>query len=131
MNSAASITVRVPIKLNHRRGRAQVVAPGESSAWAPARRRVDSTLVKALGRAHRWKRMLDEGDHASISELAAAEKLDRGYLGRILTLTLLAPDIVEAILDGRQPPSLDVRALRKGFPVEWEEQRKALRDRSP
>jgi hypothetical protein len=126
MSSPASITVRVPIKLNHRRGRALVVVPGESSAWAPARRRVDSTLVKALGRAHRWKRMLDEGLHTSISELAAAEKLDRGYLGRILMLTLLAPDIVEAILDGRQPASLDVNVLREGFPVVWGEQRVTL-----
>ena len=63
---------------------------------------IDSTLVKALARAHRWKRLLEDGTYASISELAKAEKIDRGYLGRILQLTLLAPDIVEAILDGRQ-----------------------------
>ena len=65
--------------------------------------------MKALARAHRWKRLLEEGRYASISELAKAEKIDRGYLGRILQLTLLAPDIVEAILDGRQPPNWDCR----------------------
>lgn len=69
----------------------------------PPRPRVNSTLIKALGRAHRWKRLLENGTYAYISELAKAEKIDRGYLGRVLLLTLLAPDIVGAILDGRQP----------------------------
>jgi hypothetical protein len=70
--------------------------------------------------------MLDDGHYGSVSELAAAEKLDRGYLGRILMLTLLAPDIVEAILDGRQPAELRVHVLREGFPVEWGAQRAVL-----
>ncbi|HTH46940.1 MAG TPA: hypothetical protein VMB21_05470 [Candidatus Limnocylindria bacterium] len=87
---------------------------------------MDNTLVKALARAHRWKRMLDDGRYGSVSELAAAEKLDRGYLGRILMLTLLAPDIVEAIMDGRQPAELGVHVLREGFPIEWELQRSRL-----
>jgi len=59
--------------------------------------------------------MLDEGRYATITKLAAGEKLDRGYLGRILMLTLLAPNIVEAILDGRQSPDLGVHVLRQGF----------------
>ena len=62
--------------------------------------------------------MLDEGRYGSVSEMAAAEKLDRGYLGRILMLTLLAPDIVEAIMDGRQPAELGVHVLREGLPVD-------------
>jgi hypothetical protein len=75
-------------------------------------------LVKWLGRAHRWKRLLEDGRYASISELAKAEKIDRGYLGRILLLTLLAPDIVEAILDGRMP-KLSLPQLMQPFPTEW------------
>jgi hypothetical protein len=126
MSGATCITVRVPMTIRQRGGRKLVVAPDGSSGWAPQRARVDSTLVKALARAHRWKRMLDEGRYGSVSELAAAEKLDRGYLGRILMLTLLAPDIVEAILDGRQLAELGVHVLREGFPVEWGEQRTAL-----
>jgi hypothetical protein len=55
-----------------------VVAPDGSPGWAPLRGRVDNSLVKALARAHRWKRMLDDGRYGSVSELAAAEKLDRG-----------------------------------------------------
>jgi hypothetical protein len=63
----------------------------------------------------------------TVTDLAAGEQLDRGYLGKILMLTLLAPDIVEAILDGRQPVELGVHVLREGFPVEWGEQRANLK----
>jgi hypothetical protein len=121
--AATSITVRVPITIRRRGGRKLVVAPDGSPAWAPQRARVDSMLIKALARAHRWKRMLDDGRYGSVSELAAAEKLDRGYLGRILMLKLLAPDIVEAIMDGRQPAEFGVHVLREGFPLEWGQQR--------
>lgn len=73
--------------------------------------------------AHRWWKMQDDGRYGSLTELAAGGgKLDRGYLGRILMLTLLAPDIVEAIMNGRQPAELGVHVLRVGFPVEWGEQ---------
>ena len=126
MSAATSITVRVPITIRQRGGRRLVVAPDGTMGWAPQRARVDSTLVKALARAHRWQRMLDDGRYGSVSELAAAEKLDRGYLGRILMLTRLAPDIVEAIMDGRQPAELGGHVLREGFPMEWGDQRASL-----
>jgi hypothetical protein len=123
-----TVSVRVPLTIRCRGGRKLVVTPeGDSTCPStPPRRRVDSTLVKALGRAHRWKRLLENGTYASISELANAEKIDRGYLGRILQLALLAPEIVEAILDGRQPPELGLPRLMKPFPVTWSEQRDAL-----
>ena len=126
--ASQSLTVRVPLAIRRRGGRKVVVTPeGESvCASTPPRARVDSTLVKALARAHRWKRLLENGTYASISELAKAEKIDRGYLGRILQLTLLAPDIVEAILDGRQPTGLGLPTLMKPFPMIWSEQRLVL-----
>ena len=128
MAASQSLTVRVPLAIWRRGGRKIVVTPEGELAWMPMppRARVDSTLVKALARAHRWKRLLENGTYASISELAKAEKIDRGYLGRILQLALLAPDIVEAILDGRQPPELGLPRLMKPFPVTWSEQRDAL-----
>ena len=92
----------------------------------PARTRADPALVKALACAHRWKSMLEEGRYASIREMAVAERIDRGYLGRILHLTLLAPDIVEGILDGRQPAELELPTLMEPFPLEWDVQRTAL-----
>ena len=122
---STSITVRVPVTIRKRGGRRLVVAP-DGAPWSAPRPRVDNTLVKALARAHRWKKMLDNGQYGSVTELAAGEKLDRGYLGKILMLTLLAPDIVEAILDGRQPAGFGVHVLREGFSVEWGEQRRAV-----
>ena len=115
---STSITVRVPITIRRRGGLRLVVAP-DGAPWAAPRARIDSTLIKALARAQRWKKMLDDGRYGSVTELAAGENLDRGYLGRILMLTLLAPDIVEAVIDGRQPAELGVHVLRDGFPVEW------------
>ena len=80
--------------------------------------------MKALARAHRWKRLLESGRYGSLAELAAAEKIDRSYLCRVLRLTLLAPEIVEAILDGRLSPELTMGRLFRPFPVQWEEQRR-------
>jgi hypothetical protein len=82
--------------------------------------------MKALARAFRWRRMLEEGRFGSLHELAQAEKVDRSHLARLLRLTLLAPDIVEAILDGRNPEEMTLAALREGVPVEWGAQRTAL-----
>ncbi len=86
----------------------------------------DTTLVKAVARAIRWRRMLEIGRYGTIDELAAAEKINDSYVSRVLRLTLLAPDIVEAILDGRQAPEMTLQALMGPFPVEWERQRSAL-----
>jgi len=87
--------------------------------------RADPVLVKALARAFRYQRMLDVGRHASISEIATAESLERGYLGSLLRLTLLAPDIMEAVLDGRQPDTGLPRLMRP-FPPAWDAHRTAL-----
>ena len=84
------------------------------------RPRIDSTLIRALARAFRWKHLLDNGRFTTVSELAAAEKLDRSFVSHVLHLTLLAPELVEAILDGKQPGTLQLQPLMRGFPVEWD-----------
>jgi hypothetical protein len=119
----SALTVRVPLTFRKRGGRKLVIAPLDSDSWAPPRPRVDNTMVKAIARAHRWKRMLESSDCATVMDLAAAEKINSSYLSRVLRLTLLAPDIVEAILNGRQPPDLQLDVLLKPFPVEWRQQR--------
>ncbi|HWX49970.1 MAG TPA: hypothetical protein VNZ61_18135 [Roseomonas sp.] len=124
MMTTSSITVRVPLTIRRRGGRKRVVTPdGSALGTAPVRTRADPALVKALARAHRWKRLLEEGRNSSLSELAAAEKIDRSYLGKMLRLTLLAPDIVEAILHGQQPSELELAALLEPMPLIWNEQR--------
>lgn len=125
MTTATSITVRVPLAIRHRPGRKTVVTP-TTDGVAPVTTRADPALVKALARAFRYQRMLDQGRYASITEMAAAERLERGYLGSLLRLTLLAPDIVSAILDGRQPEGLTFAALDGGVPVGWDAQRRTL-----
>jgi hypothetical protein len=83
-------------------------------------------MVKAIARAFRWREMLENGTHATIAEIAAAEKINDSYVGRVLRLTLLAPDIVEAILGGRKPAEMTLATLMPRFPVGWAAQRSAL-----
>ncbi|TCZ60825.1 hypothetical protein [Roseicella aquatilis] len=114
MTTATSVTVRVPLTIRRRGGRKLVVTPdGSAPGVAPARTRADPALVKALARAHWWKRLLESGRYASLGDLAKAEKIDRSYLGKMLRLTLLAPDLVEAILDGQQPDGVTLPALER------------------
>jgi hypothetical protein len=122
-----TLTVRVPLALRKRGGRKLVVMP-EGATWAPPRPRVDDTVIKAIARAFRWRKLLETGVYGTIAEIAAAERINPTYVGRILRLTLLAPDIVEAILDGRQPAALQLADLLRPLPVEWTRQREQLID---
>ena len=124
-----TLVVRVPLALCKRGGRKLVLTP-EGATWAQPRARIDSTITKALARAFRWRKLLETGVHSTVAEIAAAEGVNPTYVGRILRLTLLAPDIVEAILDGRQPANLQLADLLKGFPVEWERQRAEITSHS-
>ena len=121
MSAATSITVRVPLAVRRRPGRKTVVTPVRDGAPALATR-ADPALVKALARAFRYQKLLDEGRYTSISEMAAAEQIERGYLGTLLRLTLLAPDIVEAILDGRLPEQMTLLRLMEPLSVAWDKQ---------
>lgn len=117
-----TITVHIPLTFRKRGGRKLVVTP-DGAAWAP-RPRVDNAMVKALARAFRWRKMLDNGVHATLVDLARAKRLPPSYVSGILRLTLLAPEIVEAVLDGRQPAELQLDDLLGGLPLEWEGQRR-------
>ncbi len=116
----STITVFVPMVWRRRGGRKVIVAPPGCDGWVPPPR-IDNTQIKALARAHRWQRMLEEGKFATLADLADAERISRSYVCRVVRLTLLAPDIVERILDGR--PTAGLSQLLKPFPVEWEKQR--------
>jgi hypothetical protein len=116
--AAQMLTVRVPLAVRKKRGgRKLMIAPASSTNRGSSA--ADTTLVKALARAFRWRRMLETARFATINELAAAEKINSSYVSRLLRLTLLAPDIVEAILDGRQPEGMTLPGMMEPFPVEW------------
>jgi hypothetical protein len=116
----STITVFLPMAWRRRGGRKVIVAPPGCDDWAPPPK-IDDALVKALARAHRWRRMLEGGEYGTLAEMADAERISRSYVSRVLRLTLLAPDIVERILDGR--PTAGLAPFLKPFPVEWERQR--------
>jgi hypothetical protein len=117
-----TLTIRIPIRLQRRGGRKLIMAP--EGAAAPARKPSrDETLVKALVRAHRWRRRIESGRAKSITDLAEQEGVTDAYVCRLLPLTCLAPDIVEAILDGRQPKGLRLAEMLGNGPLSWKEQR--------
>ena len=123
-------TIRIPIRLQRRGGRKLIMTP--EGVATPARKPSrDETLVKALVRAHRWRRRIESGQARSITDLAEQEGVTDAYVCRLLPLTCLAPDIVEAILDGRQPKGLRLAEMLGNGPLAWEEQRRALGFRRP
>lgn len=113
-----TVTLHVPFRVVKRGGRKEMHLPegATPSRWA------GSALVKALARAFRWKRMLETGEFATIAELAEREGIAPSYMTRVLRLTLLAPDIVEAILNGKQGPEVTLAQVLEPFPVEWAQQ---------
>ena len=117
--------VSITVSFLQRGGRKQILSPPGTAPWSPAPR-VDGALVKAVIRAHRWRHMLESGEYSSSAELAKAEKVNDSYLSRILRLTLIAPDIIEAIVSGRQPCTLQLDDLLKPLPAAWERQRSEL-----
>jgi hypothetical protein len=119
-----TLTIRIPIRLQRRGGRKLIMMP--EGVAAPARKPSrDETLVKALVRAHRWRRRIESGRAKSITDLAEQEGVAVAYVCRLLPLTCLAPDMVETILDGRQPKGLRLAEVLGNGPLGWEEQRGA------
>jgi len=123
-----SVTVLVPMTIRRSGGRKQIIGPDGApvrvggDGIGVATTRGDPTLVKALARAFRWRRMLETGRYGTIDELAAADKINSSYASRLLRLTLLAPDVVEAILDGRQPDGMTLPGLMERIPLKWDRQ---------
>ena len=115
---AQTLTVVIPLQVKLRGGRKTMITNGVMALEG----RQDIALIKAVARAFRWRGMLESGAFATINELAAAEKINPSYVSRVLRLTLLAPEMVEAILDGRQPKGVTLPDLLEPFPVEWIQQ---------
>jgi hypothetical protein len=126
-----TMVIHVPLTLRRIGGRKRVVSPPGATAWMPSRPEINSPLPHALARAFHWQSLLDGGQYASVNELAKAHGKNASYVAAILRLTLLAPDIVEAILDGRQPSTLQLQPLmRDGVPAVWHDQRNNFHVRS-
>ena len=122
----AVLVISIPVAFEQRGGRKQIIVPPGMADWQPRANRCDNSLINALAKAHLWRRLIESGKYSSAAELSRAEGINESYLCRVLRLTLLAPDIVEAILDGRQPRTLELQSLLKPLPTDWGAQRKHL-----
>jgi len=114
-----TVTLHVPFHIVKRGGRKEMQMP--EGATQP--QRMDNTLVKALARAFRWKRMLESGEFATIAELAEREGIAPSYMTRVLRLTQLEPGIIEAVLEGRQSSDVTLARLMEPFPLRWSDQK--------
>ncbi len=118
------VIIHIPMQFRRRGGRKEIIVPLGGDGREPGATPAYQPLAVAVARAYRWKELLERGKFGSVTELAEAVGVDRGHVGRLLNLTLLAPDIVERILDGREPPGLSLRQLARIMPSQWDEQRR-------
>lgn len=121
--SRDTIVVSIPVTFAQRGGRKQIVVPSGAEDWLPRLASPSNAIITAVAKAHHWRALLEDGEFASAADLAKANNINESYLCRVLRLTLLAPEIVEAILDGRQPSALELKHLLRPFPVEWRAQK--------
>ncbi len=122
----SAVAVRIPMQIKRRMGRKEIIVPAGLECAERPRAAAQEPLVTALARAFHWQGLIDSGRYSSIAELAEALGVDRCYVRRILNLATLAPDIVEAIVTGREPSGLSLERLAQGFPLAWDEQRERL-----
>ncbi len=117
-----TVTVTVPFAIRKRGGRKLILTPDGTPASPPTRSRPDSALLKALARGFRWQKMLREGYYQTLEDIADAENINPSYVSRLLRMTLLAPEIVEAILAGTQPAGLTRARAMQPFAYAWSHQ---------
>lgn len=120
------VSIEIPMTFKKRGGRKVIVLPDGSHGHPIPAATIDNTMVKAIARAFRWQKLLENGTYSCLDDIARSEKIGASFVSRYYRLVLLAPDIVEAILDGRQPAELTVKDLLEPFPVEWKLQRAHL-----
>ena len=121
--SLDTVTIHIPFRVVKRGGRKEIHLPNGISVQS----NTDSVLVKALARAFRWKRLIEDGEFSTIAELAEHEGIAPSYMTRVMRLTLLSPGSVEAILEGFTGPELTLRRLLEPFPVDWTRQEDLFR----
>ena len=124
--NAVAVSVQVPMTFKRRGGRKVIVLPDGTQGNPAPMATIDNTMIKAIARAFRWQMLLEDGTYGCLHEIAKAERIGSSFVSRVIRLALLAPDIVDAILEGRHPAHLTLKDLMQQFPVEWDRQRSLL-----
>src|SRR5262249_33939602 len=122
-HGAAMTILKIPCPAARARARKEILVPGNAGAGL---RRIDQALILAVARAKSWMRALRRGEYADTVEIARRFGLSHPHVRRLLRFAYLAPDIVEAIVQGRQPRSLTVKLLLRRIPLAWSDQRAAF-----
>ena len=122
IEDSGGISVRIPMKMKRRGGRKEITVPTGLDGVIEAGQ--DNAFAVAIARAYCWLELLESGKYGSIREMADALGICDTYMLRLLRFTLLAPDIVEAILDGNEPDNFSQNKLVGAIPANWEEQRR-------
>ena len=120
------ISIEIPMTFKKRGGRKVIVLPDGSHGHPQPAATIDNTMIKSIARAFRWQKLLENGTYTCLDDIARSEKIGASFVSRYYRLVLLAPDIIEAILDGRQPAQLTVKNLLKNVPIVWNRQRDFL-----
>lgn len=124
IESSGGPRIHIPLNLKRTSGRKRIIAPECESATGNGSIAYRNAMLIALARAFRWRKLLDEGTYSSIADTARSLNVNRWYMARLLRLTLLAPEIVEAVVDGREPEGLSLNRFVGEIPLLWQEQRK-------
>jgi hypothetical protein len=119
---APTAVTNIPLAFKTRGGQSLMILPDGTRAVAQREATIDNAMVKLIARAFRWQRLINDGVYATIEEIAEAENIGASYISRVMRLVNLAPEIVEAILNGKQSPELDVKRLMEPWPAEWKAQ---------
>lgn len=122
MMSSNVISIEIPMTFKKRGGRRVIVLPDGSHGHPSSEATIDNAMVKAIARAFRWQKLLENGTYSCIDDIAKAERICPSFVGKVFRLALLAPDIVDAILDGKQPAHVTLKSLIRPFPMGWTEQ---------
>ena len=120
------LTIHIPVAFKNRGGKKWFVTPAAGTDWVTAKPNRDPDLVRGLVLGHKWWRMLVDGVVGSINEIAVLEKVSRPLVQRRIDMTLLAPDIMDAIMEGRQPQGFSMTSFRNAIPLLWEEQQRVF-----
>ncbi len=119
-------SVFIPMTFRRIGGRKSIIFPDGVNGTPENKSPVEDPLIKAIARAHRWQRLLEDGQFSSLADIAREEKISLSFVSRVYRLVLLAPDIVESILDGHQPDGLTFKGLIDEIPAQWTMQRNRL-----